>query len=67
MFLINKLIIVVVISHDSQACSQKFLLGDSFGQNIDIIHGTGLETNHVRLLVKYILRCAMRVAVEAIC
>ena len=30
---------------------------------IDIIHGTGLETNHVRQLVMYILSGAMRVAV----
>ena len=28
---------------------------------IDIIHGTGLETNHVRQLVVYILYSAMRV------
>ena len=30
---------------------------------IDIIHGTVLETNHVCLLVTYILRSAMSVAV----
>ena len=34
-----------------------------FGYAIDVIHGTGLETNHVRQLVMYILSGAMRVAV----